>query len=272
MNRLYYSYTLFALMVVLTACGPGIPDEYFNSGPSPYGEYSKAGVEYFKEIGFCFEFGNCNKPAVKKWTSTVMIRIHGNYTESDEIELDHIIEELSELTGLSIIKVTKNANINIHFVAQNKFKKYIPLYNTNNPQDGIFHVSLDNGVIHKATICIEDHFSEQKKHHLLREELTQSFGLAQDSYQYPNSIFQQDPQYKPTEYSHIDKEVIRMLYNDKVKPGMSQVEVVNVLTVQPTNQQQVASVTSTNQQQVEVTSSNITKTKWLVVTQPTTSD
>ncbi len=225
------------------ACGPSIPDDFFNSGPSPYGKYSKAGVEYFQEIGFCFEFEECKDPSVKKWTSKVTVKISGNYTESDEIELDNIIEELSELTGLSITKVTGNADINIYFTTQNKFKKYIPQYNENNPQDGLFSVNYDkNYVFYTATICIEDRFSEQKKHHLLREELTQSFGLAQDSYKYPNSIFQQDPQYRPTEYAEIDKEVIQILYSKKVKPGMSPQDVTNVLTIQPTQpDQQVAS-------------------------------
>jgi hypothetical protein len=48
--------------------------------------------------------------------------------------------------------------------------------------------------------------------HLLREELTQSLGLFNDSYKYENSIFQQRWT-ETTEYAPIDRVLIDMLYN-----------------------------------------------------------
>jgi hypothetical protein len=48
--------------------------------------------------------------------------------------------------------------------------------------------------------------------HLLREELTQSLGLFNDSYKYDNSIFYQGWT-TTTEYAPIDRELIDMLYN-----------------------------------------------------------
>ena len=216
-------------MISLVACGPDFSDDFFNE-PSPYGKYSQEAVNYFFEIGLCPEFGRCFEPIVKKWTSDVRIKLYGNYTNADERELENIIYELSKLTGLSIQKVTSDANINIYFVAQSKFKKYIPQYNEDNPQDGLFAVTpSDNNIYYKATICIEDDLDQLRKLHLLREELTQSFGLPNDSESYLNSVFQQDPQYKPTEYSDLDKEVIRLLYDRKIKPGMRKEEVEGAL-------------------------------------------
>jgi hypothetical protein len=52
---------------------------------------------------------------------------------------------------------------------------------------------------------------EQK--HLLREELTQSLGLVNDSWKYKNSIFYQGWT-TTTEYSDIDRELIDILYNN----------------------------------------------------------
>jgi hypothetical protein len=49
--------------------------------------------------------------------------------------------------------------------------------------------------------------------HLLREELTQSLGLFNDSYKYENSIFQQRWT-TTTEYADIDKKIIQILYNN----------------------------------------------------------
>jgi hypothetical protein len=48
--------------------------------------------------------------------------------------------------------------------------------------------------------------------HLLREELTQALGLSNDSYDYPESIFYQGWT-ETTEYTELDKDVIRMMYN-----------------------------------------------------------
>jgi hypothetical protein len=48
---------------------------------------------------------------------------------------------------------------------------------------------------------------------VLREELTQSLGLCNDSWEYPNSIFYQGWSTN-TEYSDLDKEIIQMLYNE----------------------------------------------------------
>jgi len=48
--------------------------------------------------------------------------------------------------------------------------------------------------------------------HLLREELTQSLGLFNDSYKYDESIFQQSWT-ETTEYAPIDRVLIDMLYN-----------------------------------------------------------
>ena len=66
---------------------------------------------------------------------------------------------------------------------------------------------------------------------MLREELTQTLGLQNDSYQYPNSVFQEDPQYTPVAYSSVDEEVIRLLYDQKIKPGMNGEQVRKALIV-----------------------------------------
>lgn len=228
---------LLIVMISLVACGPDYSGYYDN--PSPYGNYSEEAVNYFLKIGLCPEFGTCKRPLVKKWTSDVRIKIHGNYNDRDEEELDSIIHELSELTGLSIKKVTKDANINIYYTAQSKFKEYISQYNEDDPQDGLFAVFPDaNHVYYKAVICIEDRLDQLRKLHLLREELTQSLGLPNDSELYSNSVFQQNPQYKPTEYSNLDREVIRLLYDRNIHPGMGAEEVKGALT---NSAQQIAS-------------------------------
>tara|TARA_B100001093_G_scaffold520464_1_gene616279 strand:+ start:7859 stop:8116 length:258 start_codon:yes stop_codon:yes gene_type:complete len=67
--------------------------------------------------------------------------------------------------------------------------------------------------------------AEQK--HLLREELTQSLGLARDSQKYPESIFQ-SAWTTTTKYTSIDSDLIRLLYHPDMRIGLTkdQVDVV----------------------------------------------
>ena len=60
-------------------------------------------------------------------------------------------------------------------------------------------------------------------------------GVIDDSNDYLDSIFQQDPSYMPTEYLPIDKQVIRILYDKRVKPGMTEEELKTALLSSPSN-------------------------------------
>ena len=68
--------------------------------------------------------------------------------------------------------------------------------------------------------------AEQK--HLLREELTQSLGLARDSQKYPESIFQ-SAWTTTTEYTSIDSDLIRLLYHPDMSTGLTEAQVDVVL-------------------------------------------
>ena len=64
--------------------------------------------------------------------------------------------------------------------------------------------------------------------HLLREELTQSLGLARDSYLYDDSIFQQSWT-TVTQYSQMDKDIIRLLYHPEMEVGLDKTQVEDLL-------------------------------------------
>ena len=68
-----------------------------------------------------------------------------------------------------------------------------------------------------------------EQRHLLREELTQSLGLAKDSFKYPNSIFQSSWT-QTLNYMEIDKDVIRLLYHPNMSTGLNALAVEDVLS------------------------------------------
>jgi len=224
-------FLLVILAFSLLNCAPPL-DPYSTGASSQYGSYSNEAVEYFLQIGLCPEYGNCKDPRVRKWNSSIYIKLDGNYTDLDSLELDRIIVELRQLTGLSISRVEQNANINIYFTERRFFNRYISFYTDSNPQDGAFEFqSDDSGIYYKGNICIRSDLVDQtKRNHLLREELTQIIGLPQDSGFYFDSVFQEDPTFKPTIYSNIDRQVIQILYDQRIKPGMTAQEVRDALS------------------------------------------
>lgn len=64
--------------------------------------------------------------------------------------------------------------------------------------------------------------------HLLREELTQSLGLARDSQEYVESIFQ-SAWTTTNEYAEIDRDLIRLLYHPQMNIGLNETQADKVL-------------------------------------------
>jgi hypothetical protein len=93
----------------------------------------------------------------------------------------------------------------------NQFDPYSKKFTDNNW--GLFIISGNDDIISGSMyVDVVRCNSEEGQKHLLREELTQSLGLKNDSYDYPKSIFYQGWT-TTTEYAPIDRELIQMLYN-----------------------------------------------------------
>jgi len=87
----------------------------------------------------------------------------------------------------------------------------------------------DNYVIYDANILVSSAgVTQDERSHLIREELTQSLGLMNDSNKYEDSIFYQKWT-DVTQYSDIDKAVIQLLYLKKIKTGMTREQTINAL-------------------------------------------
>jgi len=87
----------------------------------------------------------------------------------------------------------------------------------------------DSGALYRARILIAtDGITQEERSHLIREELTQSLGMMNDSYEYKDSIFYQE--WTDTgSYTEIDRAVIRILYDPRIEPGMTMDEVDGVI-------------------------------------------
>ena len=241
--------TVVGLLLVTAACGQELPllsssgssgnsDSTFGSTPvlAPSATfhsdllpvaYTAEELAYFYEIAFGAEYGQ-GASVLHKWTDDVRIKVVGSPTDSDLVTLNQAIADLNGLIGgVSLAIAKRDTNVEIHFARESQFRSIEPNYVPTNY--GFFWSWREGDAISKSSILIAtDGISQRERSHLIREELTQSLGLAQDSSRYPDSIFQTDWT-ETAQYSSIDRAVIRLLYDPMLKPGMTYRQVEAVL-------------------------------------------
>ena len=191
--------------------------------------FTQEEIKYFTEIALGAEFGD-EVPVLKKWTENVRIKINGEPTEQDIQTIFKVANDLNKLiTGIKIKIVDKNENLTITFSPESDFASIDPNYVPINY--GFFWALWhdDNFVIHDASILVSSaDITQLERSHLIREELTQSLGLMNDSKKHKDSIFYQEWT-DVTKFSEIDRAVIKLLYLKNIKPGMSKTQVLKVL-------------------------------------------
>ena len=178
-------------------------------------EHSVEAKEYFNEIALKSEFRGDRKN-VLKWTSDMKIFVDGDKKGYLITELNRIVKELNDIIDpidIKIVSSKQESNYVIYFGNYKNFENNYKIYYPNLLESnyGYFEVTANNSGFMYVDITRTSTVDGQK--HLLREELTQSLGLLNDSYKYPESIFYQGWT-TTTEFADIDKELIDMLYNN----------------------------------------------------------
>jgi hypothetical protein len=179
-------------------------------------EFSPEAKRYFKKVAYGNEF-DANDNSLSKWNQDINIYVVGEKRTLLMKELDKIVGELNGLINTIDINIVSNesdANFIILFGSAEDYNNYDEEsigYTDHN--QGLF-IAYGGSDLTRATmyVDVERTTRDDAQKHLLREELTQSLGLCNDSYDYPESIFYQGWT-ETTEYADIDKELIQMMYN-----------------------------------------------------------
>lgn len=169
-------------------------------------------MDYYDEIVMNSEFNGPRSEAFR-WTTNMKIYVEGEPTSELLSELKRVVGELNDIINpidLVIVNNRNEANMFVYFGSADGFSRQHPSVNKSRLSNnwGYFSVEPGRGMMYVDTYRANN--DEQK--HLLREELTQSLGLVNDSKKYPESIFYQEWT-TTTEFAPIDKELIDMLYN-----------------------------------------------------------
>ena len=197
--------------------------------------YDRSVIDYFSEIALGFEFGS-GEEITRKWDIDMKIFVGGNKKAELMNELQSIIAEINGLAtdGFSMSIVTDSLQSDFYIflgTGEDYGEKYPAESYLVASNYGLFAVYWDmsnhfyNG--HMYVDIVRAEAAAQK--HLLREELTQSLGLAKDSPLYPKSIFQSAWTTTNT-YENIDRDLIRLLYHPQMEVGLKKTQVEELLT------------------------------------------
>lgn len=179
-----------------------------------YTRYDNETNEYFNEIVYGSEFDEEDRTVPYKWKKDMNIYIDGQKNDYLIFEIKKVINELNKIINsinIKIVPLKKDANFFVFFgdyqTFDQKYNLFFPEYLLNNW--GYFELYYDTGVMY-VDVNRAKNFEAQK--HLIREEITQSLGLVNDSWKYENSIFYQGWT-TTNSYSEIDIKLIDLLYN-----------------------------------------------------------
>lgn len=183
---------------------------------------------YFNEIAYKNEFSN--EVMIKKWYNNINIFIcdykkDNYYSDTIMNEIDSLKKELSRIIfdlnnlidpiEIRIVNSADQANFFIYLGSSDWYNNNVPQSKPyTNSNYGLGWVSLDGQKIVRSDVYVNlyKNLTLKEKKHLLREEVTQSLGLFNDSWSYQNSIFYQGWT-DINEFSDLDKKIISKLYN-----------------------------------------------------------
>ncbi|QKX03468.1 DUF2927 domain-containing protein [Aquimarina sp. TRL1] len=215
---------LLITLVLVSSCSND--DEDITIPKSTLSEYEVSLIDYFKSIALGFEFGNASK-ITRKWENELNIYIGGNPTSEILNELETVKGEINELAtdgfSMNIVNDSLQSNYYIFFGSGDTYASLFPSQsNLVTSNWGLFSVFWNNqNQLTSGHMYVDiERADTTAQKHLLREELTQSLGLARDSPKYMESIFQ-SAWTTTTEYAPIDKDVIRLLYHPDMNIGLN---------------------------------------------------
>lgn len=189
-------------------------------------------VKYFNDIALGFESGNAER-LTRKWRDTTRLYFETTFSDTLRYHAQRVIDEVNALTSndfvLVVVDNPQAADIFVHFgttegfnAAHDEITVQVAYGHFWNRWDS--NHNLTKGWVLVDTVRVPN-LTEQI--HLVREEMTQVLGFGRDSYEYDESIFQQNTTYT-TEYAQIDREIIKLLYHPLMPTGITSLETPQV--------------------------------------------
>jgi hypothetical protein len=190
-------------------------------------------IEYFKEIALESEFGKSPLKTLK-WIKPMVLYISTDSIYKKQIKnINETIQKINKLTSddfrIELTNDSLKSNAIIYLCKKKNLPKLDLEFSKLINQNAVGYVNINwrGYKINKARIFVStsENFEIQKC--TILQEITQSLGLINDSKKYANSIFYQyqvAEKILTYEYSEIDIELIKYLYNSKMTFGLNSEE------------------------------------------------
>ena len=179
-----------------------------------YENYSSEAASYFNEIALRTESGLTLR-YLSKYTVDVFIYVEGHQPKYIQEELQKIVFDLNMIIDPIDVRITENkseSNLIITIGSLEEIRKRYQIFRSNGFDNSRGGFSIGNENFSHCFLNTTNIESVESAKHVLREEITQSLGLPNDSWKYSESIFYQGGS-TSTKYSELDKQLISMLYN-----------------------------------------------------------
>jgi hypothetical protein len=185
------------------------------------------------DIMFGSEFVGEDWDSVRKWTAPMRVAIYATDPDRYRPLVEPHLDLLRHLTGLDIRLVADSApdqNLYILMLGRSQFYSYAqnhlrpgksPQTNTNLACFGFFHAD-NSDRIDQAFAVIPRDISDDEIRYCIVEEVTQNLGLPNDSSNANPTVFNDDEKYEDLTWQ--DQLFLRVLYDPRVRPGMSRAE------------------------------------------------
>ncbi|XVU23321.1 DUF2927 domain-containing protein [Actinoplanes sp. CA-054009] len=191
---------------------------------------SKAALDYF----FTVALEAKSTAVVNRWTDElVTVRTHG-FSSAATTCLTKTIADFNALSKTTDLRLADGpGDIEMYVAPLAKFHSLDPAYDYADGDVAFFNTGwAQDHQINEATILIRaDDTTASERCRLIRGELTESMGLTEESSKHPTSIFYSEYTDAPSQYSALDKAVIRLMYDPAIHPGDNRKTITSHVTV-----------------------------------------
>jgi hypothetical protein len=234
MKRLFFTgYVVVSLLVIMVLLYNFNTDRTFRQAV----EKERANQEvvgFFNEV--CLGSENGGAHIVRKWKTPMRLYIIKDSSYTVQVAaIKRTIKTLNKLFtdrfNISLVTDTAKANAYLVLCADKNVKNY-PQFKTefagvNNLNIGYFYTVAINNAIVKSAVFINTCKPIAMQKSAIMEEIAQSLGMGNDTEIYRNSIFYQykyDFKLNVFTPSALDAQIIKLLYNPKMKPGLNRLQ------------------------------------------------
>lgn len=182
---------------------------------------------HFLEVALGVVASGNDSTKLKKWMSPIKVRVIGDDRELKS-ELFKLVDEINALTHRNFVQIASASseyNYTVVLASPNLYSFYAPKASKTTKASG-WVCAWNSWQIQNCTIFVNPNSRESKKSQrsLLRRQFSVTLGLMEYSTSLRDSVFYKDYS-RTTSYSEEDTQLIKWLYDHRLKPGMSAAEI-----------------------------------------------